>query len=272
MKTAFVLSGEGARGAFQAGLLLHLARKDIIPDCLYGVSSGAINSVGYSFLGPEKLLDVWGNITGFHDLFSFNTFTWPFKTGLFSAKKINAVVEEIIRNNTPKTEAKIGVCNYKSGDISYISSTRTPRDTFVTFAKASFAMTFIVESVGDYVDGAARELAPLRQAILDGADTIYVILGRSLDVPAWNSNFIKVPFGLFKVLSIGWRYIDLMLFQILLDDVKTCMERNNDPRYKKINIKVLAPRGPLYDTLEFNRCGEGINAGLTGKYMEVTLI
>lgn len=61
---AFVLSGGGARGAFQVGALKALLESGYHPDLMVGTSVGAINSVylalnGLSLSAVEKLIQVW---------------------------------------------------------------------------------------------------------------------------------------------------------------------------------------------------------------------
>jgi len=61
---AFVLSGGGARGAFQVGALKALLEAGYQPDLLVGTSVGAINSAylalhGVDLASVEKLIQVW---------------------------------------------------------------------------------------------------------------------------------------------------------------------------------------------------------------------
>ncbi len=67
---ALVLTGGGARAAYQVGVLRLLAREipDLMPDILTGVSAGGINAAFFAARqGPfaekvERLAEVWGNI------------------------------------------------------------------------------------------------------------------------------------------------------------------------------------------------------------------
>ncbi len=66
-KTAFSLSGGGARGALQVGCLRALAEQRIVPDFIVGTSVGAWNGAWVaSGLTPERtkrLADIWATIS-----------------------------------------------------------------------------------------------------------------------------------------------------------------------------------------------------------------
>lgn len=60
MKKALILSGGGARGAFQIGVWKYLKEKNWIPDIICGTSIGAINAAGIgSGLGIKELSEIW---------------------------------------------------------------------------------------------------------------------------------------------------------------------------------------------------------------------
>lgn len=60
MKRALVLSGGGARGAFQVGVWNYLLEKGWDPDLICGTSVGAINAVAIGSGMPlEKLMHIW---------------------------------------------------------------------------------------------------------------------------------------------------------------------------------------------------------------------
>lgn len=66
-KTAFVLQGGGALGAYQAGAAQALVEKDIHPDWLVGISIGALNTAIIAGNKPENritaLADFWKTIS-----------------------------------------------------------------------------------------------------------------------------------------------------------------------------------------------------------------
>jgi len=65
MKKALILSGGGARGAFQIGVWQYLQDKGWDPDMICGTSVGAINAVAIGSGMPlAKLLDIWKTLNG----------------------------------------------------------------------------------------------------------------------------------------------------------------------------------------------------------------
>ena len=105
IKTALILSGGGARGAYQVGVLKGLAeilKKEDIKNpfqILSGVSAGAINSAKLASeienfdVAVEKLIHLWLQMTSEHvfktDFLSLNKFS----LGLLGDKKLNAVLD-----------------------------------------------------------------------------------------------------------------------------------------------------------------------------------
>jgi len=66
MTTAFVLSGGGSLGAVQAGMMLALAERGVVPDLLVGTSVGALNAAflaaSPSHKGARALAQVWSGL------------------------------------------------------------------------------------------------------------------------------------------------------------------------------------------------------------------
>lgn len=60
IQRALVLSGGGARGAYQAGVLRFLTESGWMPDLVCGTSIGAINAAAYGAgLSPEEMAELW---------------------------------------------------------------------------------------------------------------------------------------------------------------------------------------------------------------------
>ena len=60
MKRALILSGGGARGAFQIGVWKYLKERNWTPDLICGTSVGAINAVAIGAGMPiDRLLEIW---------------------------------------------------------------------------------------------------------------------------------------------------------------------------------------------------------------------
>ncbi len=63
MTTALVLSGGGAKGAFEAGVIAALDDADIHPQILSGTSAGALNAAAVACRVPvDRLVEMWGSM------------------------------------------------------------------------------------------------------------------------------------------------------------------------------------------------------------------
>ena len=71
-KIAFVLSGGGTKGAYQAGVLKKLEELGHVPDRIYGASIGALNAMGFSYGNADTLMDFWKSIKCRQDALKFN--------------------------------------------------------------------------------------------------------------------------------------------------------------------------------------------------------
>lgn len=157
-KTALVLSGGGARGAYQAGVLKGLA--EILPEkkkspfqIISGVSAGAINTAKLacdidSFANAvEKLNYLWSQVTTEQvfktEILSFNTLS----LGLFGGKKKNfdslldtSPLEQLLTDNCDFSKIKshikqghiesliITANNYNTGSaVSFVQSSETDK-------------------------------------------------------------------------------------------------------------------------------------------------
>jgi len=271
MKTAFILSGEGARGGYQAGVIKQLVDKGTIPDEIHGVSSGSINAVGYSYLGADGLCDVWKNIDDIDKVFTFNKWRALWRNGVYSTKPISDLIKISIEEKTPICEAIVSILNAKTGQLARVSNYKDSKKLFKMAAVASLTIPGLIEADHpDWIDAGARQLVPLKYVIKGGATNIIVILGRPIDAPLWKSNGgIWHPFGIgmFEAVEYGYRFIDLMLYEILLRDIEKCKRKNQlamagNRKFKQVKLTVYGPNKFLFDSLIFRRSHEGLKQGL----------
>lgn len=247
MKTAFVLSGGGAKGAFQVGVIQRLVEQGIKPDLIMGSSVGAINSAGFAHLGVQGMKDVWLNIKSPNDIISLNWWNILWAKGVYSTRPLRKLLDRYAPGPY-QCEAIACMTNLQTGAIQYVSNKNVSPSEFLDAVQGSASMPFIMEPINNYwVDGGVREQTPLKQAILQGADTIYVILcGPPVQDPTepWVNYWPPA-------ISYGIRALGIMEHEVFINDLKTCLKKNNDPNYKKINIKIFAPDKSYIDTLQF---------------------
>jgi NTE family protein len=251
MKTAFVLSGGGAKGAFQIGVMKALADKGVTPDVIYGTSVGALNACGYAYAGLQELEEVWRSLRSKKDILRIN---WKglltlSATGLYNMKPLRKKIEKLIECNSSNIDAWVCVTDLKTGEAFYRKS---GTKDFAKMVEASAAIPAAMMPVGKYfVDGGVREMTPLTKAIDDGADKIVVILTSPIRIMAGRWQWKG---GLMPVIRIALRSLEIVQHEIYLNDIAVCRSINeNIPEGKRyVNLEVYSPHRPLIDTLEFD--------------------
>ncbi|PWJ58766.1 NTE family protein [Dyadobacter jejuensis] len=199
---ALVLGGGSMKGAFQVGAIQAVMEDGFQPDMIYGISVGALNTtflvnesgqqlvendeVNWKVAG-RKLLEFWiHHITHPQDistlrsrmLLGVNTLRSRFD-GILDPSPLHNLIRGHI--NQAYIEAstllsKVGAVNIQSGEIKYVSKNEAH---FMDFVNASSSIPMLMPTVEIdkefYLDGGMREVAPVRQAIEDGATEIVLI-------------------------------------------------------------------------------------------------
>lgn len=250
-KCGFVLSGGGVKGCFQVGVLKQLHSQGIRPDVVYGTSVGALNATAFSYVGVQELEKIWLDLRRRSDIVRFQLGTVLFASkGIYSMTPLRKLVDGIVMGHQPKFSLPV-VCtlNILSGNIAYINP-YTAHEHNMTFSDAVIASSSIplyIEPVKDYwVDGGVREISPLREAIRDGCNEIYVIL-----TEPYQRN-LKTIKKLGSWLSYGLRTLTLLLHEVFLNDLQTCLFYNTRENKRHIDLHIFAPNEVYLTTLEFD--------------------
>lgn len=255
MKTAFVLSGGGAKGAFQVGVIEKLFHAGIEPDVIYGTSVGALNAACFAHGGVDRMKAMWKALKSRGDVLSMCPFNLLFGSGLYSMAPLKKLIEKATEGEALCEAVACTVRLHGNGDIVYFSNRG---EHFRAGTLASACIPVVMEAVEIphegksqlFVDGGVREQTPLKRAILDGADKIVVILcnpyiENSQDNLEWKPTFPKMA-------SILMRTLDIMEHEIFVNDIARCIRGNDEPGKRKIQLEVYTPSAKLYDTLEFD--------------------
>jgi NTE family protein len=289
---ALVLGGGSMKGAFQVGVVQAVLENGFEPEMIYGISVGALNT---TFLANEagrqmqendevkwplasrKLLEFWiKNITQPQDISMLRSRVMLGMNTLMS--RFDGIVDplplhELIRRhltdeyltNTP-VKVKVGAVNVASGEIKYV----TPADPhYVDFVYASSSIPMLMPAVDIegqlYLDGGMREVAPIRQAIEDGATEIVLI--------ACHSPLLYQPEGLNgrNLISLIERVRDITVNQIVNSNIvwaESYVDRSI-LRGKPMKMTVIRPPAPLFLDLQHFNSGdisrliiEGYRAGM----------
>lgn len=257
-KIAVVLSGGGSRGALQVGALKYLSHKGVPIQTYYGTSIGALNAAGMATVGIDELERIWLNVKSRWDIFSPN---WqflvpPLVDGFYKTKPLRKIIDDILKQGRI-SKAVVCKVDLEAGAVRY---GRSSDPDFADSVHASAAFPLLVSPVKRVMaDGGLREMAPLAQAIRDGADRIIAILTAPLkgNYPKW-----KKP-RLFPFHSLTFRVFDIIMHEIMLNDISLCVERNRNSRYRKVDLEVYAPKEHVIGLREFDskKIKEAIDAG-----------
>jgi len=250
MKIGFCFTGEGARGAIQAGIVKGLDSIGIKPDMTIGISSGSICSASYSYLGPDGLFEMWGNIRNIFSVFGLNLNIIT-KTGLLNQKPMEKIVSNAMKNK-PICESLVCKMNIETGEMNYVSNYLANKSDFMESVLASVAITGLVEDRNGWVDAGSRQLAPLKQAIELGCDKIYVIMGRPFSLVQWSK-----PNGIFRNAKMAFRALDIALYELMIRDINQFLKNKKI----KSEIFLVEPTKFFYDSVDFKKCKEGVELG-----------
>jgi NTE family protein len=267
---ALVLGGGSIKGAFQVGAVQAVLESGFQPDMIYGISVGALNAtflvneagrqaieekeINWSSVG-RHLLEFWvksiaqpQDIALLRSRMALGVYTLMSRyDGLLDPSPLHNMirknVEGFILRNSP-VKLKVGAVNITSGELIYAS----PQDDFFmeyVLASASLPMlmpAIAIGSVNDiFLDGGLREVAPVRQAIEDGATEIVVI--------ACHSKKIYHPEGFRhrNLVSLFERVRDITVNQIVNNDIVWAESYAERSVLRGTNMKltVVRPAEPL---------------------------
>lgn len=250
-KIGFCFTGEGARGAVQAGIAYSLAQHGILADFTAGVSSGSICAAAYAHLKPSGLYDLWYNIRGIRSIFGVNWLSVLWRYGLLNQKPMEELVYAAVQRD-PICESVVSRLNIESGDLQYVSNQKVTRAEFAEAVLSSVAITALVEDRNGWVDAGSRQLAPVSLCVDAGCTDIYIITGRPMLMQNW-----KKPRGLLKIPAMAFRAFDISLFELALRDINYWLGPDAPANAKDINIVLVQPTELCYENIEFNKCKVG---------------
>ena len=265
-----VLGGGSLKGAFQAGAIMAILESGFQPEAIYGISVGSLNATflvheanrQYAETGhidwPKAgrfLLEFWvRHITKPDDvavvrprfLTGYNTLMSRFEGFLDNTPLRNLIRQHIdvgtLRRGPIKL--KVGAVNIIEGDMVYVD----PGDEhFLDYVFASSSLPFLMPAVqigGDhrqaFLDGGLREVAPLREALDDGATELMCVACHARKV--FNENF-----NYRSLISLVERVKDITVNQIVNNDIawaERFVEREK-ARGHAFSLTVIRPTEPL---------------------------
>ncbi|GAA4437074.1 hypothetical protein GCM10023091_15860 [Ravibacter arvi] len=257
------------KGAYQVGAIKAVLESGFEPDMIYGISVGALNT---TFLVHEAsrqmesdgkvnwkqaarlLMEFWikkinspqvvGTLRSRVSL-GVNTLMSQFE-GLLDPTPLHALVQEEIDLDILKkspVKSKVGAVNINTGEMRYVS----PSDPdYMGFLFASSAIPMMMPPVrigenGDlYVDGALREVIPVRPAFEDGATEVVIVACHAFEM------YQREAFNAHNLVNLIQRIKDITVNQNVNSDImwaRIYAERAI-LRGENVSVRVIRPNEP----------------------------
>jgi NTE family protein len=272
MSKILVLAGGSVKGAFQAGVMKAMMERGYQPDAVYGVSVGSLNAayfvnqLGMQALtgGPISFTDASQDLWDFWEtrITSPKSLSKPFNIfqlgltalrkkfkGLVDTQPLRNLLTEVlsIRNlHASPIDLKIGAVNIMDGTVYYVDASE---EYFLDYLMASSAVPILMpvvkingETRRSFLDGALRDVAPIKKAVDDGASHIVCISCHMESIEGGH-------FDSGDLLALVDRVMDIAVNEILNADIKEVMISKTT-----IDIQSIRPPQPLtIDIQKFNK-------------------
>lgn len=280
-KRALVLSGGGAKGAFQAGALKYLIlEKNYWFEKVAGVSVGALNGVMVAMKMLPELIDIWMKIENEKVYTGSMNFWTVLKMALFGKKSVYSnqplwtlIQKYVTRTNLQRIEVEftVGMTSLVSGK--YVIGRHTDSD-FAKCVLASTVMPVVWEDVDissdrrGMVDGGLAHITPIGDVLSPEIEEIIIIncTPRTIDVQPDPKNAIQIAFRSLEIILHTSFVKDIDNFiQInhLVEQCQSChppfkltVPKKNDPAQKRelrsYAYTLLEPDKSLGETLDFS--------------------
>jgi NTE family protein len=263
-----VLSGGGAKGAFQVGAERVLREElGFRWERIFGISVGALNSTLLAQQAYSQLRELWLRIRE-EDI--YRKFPWPIvalrlglqrRLGLYDDSPLRDLIRRHASGRPFLIPVHVGRVSLLSGEYELVPNTAPD---FLEAVWHSATMPVVWEAIGpqSFVDGGLRNVTPLGDALTYGASEIVVI--------ACSSGMIEPVKPPTNILDVAKRSLtDITINEILRNDVEEFIRINDLVRqgqeagltlkkqdgspYRYCRITVVEPAQPMGDTLDFSQ-------------------
>jgi NTE family protein len=271
---ALVLSGGGAKGAFQVGVLKTLLKEEHNKyDILCGVSVGALNSSFLSMYKKGEEEAAWLNLRALWDTIRtkkiykhwlpFSYLQAPFEPSVYNSAPLQKLVRsrlDPVKIKTSGRKLRVGAVNIDTGEYKLFKES-DPNIVDGVLASSSFPvmLTPIYTEGSWWTDGGVRNVTPLNAAIDLGATEIDVVL----TMPKKEE---IVPKKKYTSIQIALRSLEYMMDEIVRTDFDKVQLINEilanlpsdklkiNSKYKPIKLRLFQPDVSLtHNSLDFSQ-------------------
>ncbi|MFL6736678.1 MAG: patatin-like phospholipase family protein, partial [Sphingomonas sp.] len=224
---AIVLSGGGAKGAFQVGVLDALITdKKVSFDLAVGTSTGAIQAAAVAQDDIPQLIRFWESIKGPDDIYRKRAGTFlniiSGQPSMYSVSPLQKLLAQTVDSKKIRATGKslrIAVVNLTTGELRVVGENA---DDLATWVYASCAMPFVFppqesrDPLGNdeqWVDGGNRDVTPLDTALAERPRAILVVRASAPQGPAAAKRYGNL-------VSVGLRAVDILENEVSINDLK----------------------------------------------------
>jgi NTE family protein len=270
-KTALVLNGCGARGAFQFAAEKYAREvKGFKWDIIAGVSVGALNGVMLAMEKYQRLEEIWNTIT-WKKVHSGRTSLWTAiklalgATSVYNAEPLCKLIHREVDVEKIKIPIRVGTVSLYTGEYRYFTR-KDPEFKDALLASATIPILWppvdISPEFKGMVDGAVRNISPLGD-VLEADPDVVVIIDCSPPEPP------KMDWPPRSMLDIGRRALEIASHEIFVTDcmefyrinqnvkqAKACgvtLYNEKGKPFKYYEHFIIDPGEPLGDALDFSK-------------------
>lgn len=263
-KRALVLSGGGAKGCWQAGVMLRLAELGAHWDAYFGVSVGAINAAhmaqygrGAELEGALDLEEKWHNFSNKDICRHHNRLLrWllvPWKYSVYDSRPLLAHLKQYLDLERVRTSGKhveVGAVSMSTGQYMLVNG-HSAHFTDAVYSSAAFPVMFGMGRMPPpdgqlMMDGGLRHVTPLGAAIRWGATHVDVI---TLDPPGI-APWVPPPRKWYepRIHDVVFRALNVIMQNIIERDLDVCrrvnrrvVEGRSDASHRYVELNVIRP-------------------------------
>lgn len=220
-KLAIVLSGGGAKGAFQVGALDALVNgHGVRPAIVVGTSTGAIQALGVAQNDVTGLLNVWSGLKGNRDIYKERAGVLSAFLGekaMYDASPLRRLLKAFadpVKLAAAGIEMRLGVVSLQSGEFRTIDQSVANIHNWV-YASCAMPVFFDPLQTSDkqqWVDGGVRDVTPLGAALELNPSGVLVIRASPVSKPTSTKHFGGM-------IPIGLRSVNLLQSEVSRNDL-----------------------------------------------------
>ena len=248
-KFSLVLSGGGALGIAELGVISDLEKENLVPSEIIGTSMGSIIGACVSIGIKEK--DIYSLFVEFSNIFNWVKFSF-FGNSIIKSSKIENILNNIffdMKMKDTKIPLKIIATNIVDGTIKVFSSSDDIKIKDAVLASMAIPGIFEEKEINEviYNDGFLCENLGINQAIHENILAVDV-LGKNSFLKQMPDNFFKTS----NVLEMFEKSMRILIYN----------QTKNILKYSKKNIYLIEPDTKRHKTFHFHKYKELRELGL----------